>query len=64
MEKYDAAMDLFIESVIKSDHELRNVARENECLGELLQIREDVLEYLYNIRQKNGTITPGSGLAE
>ena len=64
MEKYDAAMDLFIESVIKSDHELRNVARENGCLGELLQIREDVLEYLYSIRQSNGTITPGSGCAE
>lgn len=51
-EKYNAAMDLFIESVIKPDHELRNAARGQECLDELLQIREDVLEYLYTIRKE------------
>lgn len=62
--KYSAAMDLFIESIIKPDHELRNDAREQECLAELLNIREDVLEYLYTIRQRNGTIPIGSRLAD
>jgi len=50
--KYNAAMDLFIESVIKPDHELRGDAISNECLDELLHIREDVLEYLYTIRRR------------
>ena len=61
--KYSAAMDLFIESIIKPDHELRNHAREQDCLEDLLIIRQDVLEYLYTIRQRNGTITPSSRLA-
>lgn len=51
MNKKDLAMDLFIESVIKPDHELRGHAQDQECLDELLSIREDVLEYLYNLRK-------------
>lgn len=50
MEKKKLAMDLFIESVLKPDQELRQAAREQGCLDELLQIREDVLKYLYKTR--------------
>ena len=58
--KFNMAMDLFIESVIKPDHELRNDARDHECLDELLHIREDVLEYLYTIRRRNDGVIPVS----
>ncbi len=51
------ALDLFIESVIKVDEDLRAQARDQECLDELLNIRIDVLEYLYELRRKsNGTV--------
>jgi hypothetical protein len=63
MDKTKLAMDLFIESVYKPDPVLRSSALDQECLDELLQIREDVLEYLYEIRRtQNGSIavSPGS----
>ncbi len=51
------ALDLFIESVIKVDEDLRSQARDQECLDELITIRVDVLEYLYKLRRKsNGTV--------
>ena len=50
MEKQKLATDLFIESVLKPDHELREAAHEQGCLEELLQIRQDVLEYIYRTR--------------
>ena len=46
MSKRLKAFDLFIESVMKPDHELRTDARLQGCLDELLDIREDMLEYL------------------
>ncbi len=51
MEKQNRAMDLFIESVIKPDNDLRGQASEQGCLEELLQIRDDVIKYLYNERK-------------
>ena len=51
------ALDLFIESVIKVDEDLRSQARDQKCLDELINIRVDVLEYLYELRRtSNGTI--------
>ena len=41
-----------IMSVYKPDAELRNEARDLGCLEELMQIREDVLEYLHETRRK------------
>ena len=40
------AFDLFIMSVWKPDPELRTEALEQGCFDELMQIREDMLEYL------------------
>lgn len=42
------AFDLFIESVMKPDDELRTEARLRGCLDELLEIRE---EMIYNLRE-------------
>ena len=45
------AYDLFIESVMEPNHDLRNHARDQGCFQELMQIREDMLKYLYDNRK-------------
>jgi hypothetical protein len=42
------ALNLFIESVIKPDHELRGDAHTQECFNELMEVREEILSYLRN----------------
>ena len=49
--KWNRGLDLFIESVHKPDHELRQCAHNQKCYNELMQVREDVLEYLKSLRQ-------------
>ena len=51
-DKEQLAFDLFIESVMEPDNKLRSTAHETECYDELMKIREDVLQYLYSIRNK------------
>ena len=48
-EKLDA-LTLFEESVLKPDHRLRQCARNQNCYDELMQVREDVLQYLKTLR--------------
>ena len=55
--RYNNAMDLFIMSVYKPDHELRCEAHELGCHAELMQIREDVLEYLTRLRKEQRRFT-------
>lgn len=50
-EKWNRGLDLFIESVHKPDHELRQCAHNQKCYNELMAVRENVLEYLKKIRQ-------------
>jgi len=40
------ALGLFIESVHKPDQELRQCAHNQKCYNELMEWRQDVLEYL------------------
>jgi hypothetical protein len=49
-EKWNRGLDLFIESVLKPDYDLRMEAHNQECLEELMQIRQTVLEYLKEFR--------------
>ena len=49
-QKRKDALTLFEESVLKPDVRLRQCARNQECYDELMQIREDVLEYLKKLR--------------
>ena len=51
---YINALDLMIMSVYKPDVELRNEARDLGCLDELMQVREDVLDYLHSVRKMEG----------
>ena len=46
-EKVERGLTLFIESVLKPDSQLSQCAHNQECYYELLEWREDVLEYLY-----------------
>ena len=49
--KYERALDLFTESVMKPDHNLRSCAHNQGCYNELLEIREHVLEYLNTLNE-------------
>ena len=50
-EKYQRALDLFTESVLKPDHDLRSCSHNQGCYNELMEIREHVLEYLKTLRK-------------
>lgn len=49
--KWKRGLDLFIESVHKPDHELRQCAHNQKCYNELMAVRETVLEYLKTMRK-------------
>ena len=50
-DKYNRAVDLFIESVHKPDTALRSCAHNQRCFNELMEIREHVLDYLKTLRE-------------
>ena len=50
-QKYERALDLFTESVLKPDHDLRGCAHNQGCYDELLEIREHVLKYLRTLKE-------------
>lgn len=45
-------LTLFEESVLKPDHKLRQCALNQGCYDALMQVREDVLQYLRNKRKE------------
>ena len=45
------ALGLIVESILYPDHKLRQAAHEQLCYNELMEVREEVLEYL-NQRRK------------
>ena len=49
-EKWNRGLDLYIESVQKPDHSLRGCAHNQKCYDELMQVRDNVLEYLNTLR--------------
>ena len=51
-DKWNRGLDIFIESVIKPDPALRQCAHNQLCYHELMDVREDVLNYL---KQRGGT---------
>ena len=44
--KWNRALDLFTESVYEPDPKLRGCAHNQKCYHELMDVREDVLNYL------------------
>jgi hypothetical protein len=51
-QKWNRALDLFTESVIKPDPELRQCAHNQKCFHELMYVRHQILEYLPTLRKK------------
>ena len=49
--KYDRALALFTESVMKPDHDLRGCSHNQGCYNDLMEIREHVLEYLKTLKE-------------
>lgn len=50
-EKWNRAISLITESVLKPDHDLRHYAHHEQCFDELMHVRETVLEYLHDLRK-------------
>lgn len=50
--KFNRGLDLFIESVLKPDNQLRQCAHNQKCYNELMYIRSYVLDYLNTLRKQ------------
>jgi len=48
--KWNRGLDIFIESVIEPDPSLRACAHNQKCYTELMDVRQDVLNYLKTLR--------------
>ena len=48
---YQQALDLFTESVIKPDTELRKDAASKNCYSELMEIRQHCITYLNTLKE-------------
>ena len=51
-DKWNRGLDIFIESVIEPDPDLRACAHNHTCFHELMDVRQDVLNYLKTLRWK------------
>lgn len=49
-EKRERALTLFTESVLKADQELRQCAHNQQCFYELMEWRQEILDYLKSRR--------------
>ena len=56
--KYQRALDLFTESVMKPDHDLRGCAYNQDCFNELMEILEHVLKYLATLKSTQNVENP------
>lgn len=45
-EKWDRAKSILLESLYKPDNHLRSCAHNQECIDDVLQIRDQVIEYV------------------
>ena len=52
-QKEQDALTIFIESVQKPDSKLRGCAYNQGCFDELMKVREEVLEYLYQLKKND-----------
>jgi hypothetical protein len=50
-QKWNRGLDLYVESVHKPDAALRGCAHNQKCFNELMEVRENVLEYLKTLRR-------------
>ena len=55
IDKHNRAVDIFIESVQKPDNALRSCAHNQKCYNELMEVRQQVLDYVYTLRQTSNS---------
>jgi len=55
IDKHNRAVDIFIESVQKPDNSLRSCAHNQKCYNELMEVRQQVLDYVYTLRRSSIT---------
>ena len=60
VDKYNRAVDIFIEAVQKPDTALRACAHNQKCFNELMEVREQVLDYAYTLRASHPFPTGGT----
>ena len=53
IDKPNRAVDIFIESVQKPDSALSSCAHNQKCYNELMDVREQVLDYVYKLRLRD-----------
>ena len=51
-EKRERARCLFLESLLKPDNELRSCSHNQKCYNELMEIREEIIEYVREMKPK------------
>lgn len=49
--KYQRALSLFTESVMKPDHTLRGCAHNQRCYNELMEVRQHVINYVATLKE-------------
>ncbi len=49
--KFNRGLDLFIESLYKPDPHLRGCAYNQGCFNELIEIRDNIIEYTKSLRK-------------
>ena len=57
IDKHNRAVDIFIESVQKPDTALRSCAHNQKCYNELMEVRQQVLDYVYTLRQTSNSLS-------
>ena len=57
IDKHNRAVDIFIESVQKPDTALRSCAHNQKCYNELMEVRQQVLDYVYTLRQTSSSLS-------
>ena len=50
--RYIDGLTLLEESILKPDARLRNCARSQGCYKELMQVRQELLEYIHSLHEK------------
>jgi len=51
-ERWNRALDIFIESVHKPDSKLRGCAHNQKCYNELMWVRDEIISHLQTLRRK------------
>ena len=61
-EKWDRAKSILLESLLKPDHHLRSCAHNQHCYDDLVQIRDQIVDYVQNMSNPRKFIDEGRSI--